>query len=250
MPLYSGMPEMPEDLGPFLVVLLVNASILLFTLLATYSAKPNRWHALSFTTSALYLFGLFALLNEWDLEAVFDLVARAPDAILACAVLALRSLATCVHALLLRALWLHAASALVVTWALSAMREMRHQVRQMNTQVSETALDAKDLRMRLDRCSGSAAALQGLANAELQALEAAAQKSLTRIREHIDDRRRHADERSREDAEARLRCVVCMAHPKEMTFQCGHRTCVSCASKVEVCPQCRAFITLRIRSYD
>ena len=54
----------------------------------------------------------------------------------------------------------------------------------------------------------------------------------------------------REEMEARLRCVVCMERPKEMTFQCGHRTCVTCAAKIEVCPQCRANITLRIRSYD
>ena len=68
----GALPEaiVPEDVAPFLIVLLVNASILLFTLVATYSVTPGRWHAMSLVTSALYLVGLFAFLNEWDVATV------------------------------------------------------------------------------------------------------------------------------------------------------------------------------------
>ena len=70
------------------------------------------------------------------------------------------------------------------------------------------------------------------------------------VHEAIDNRRKMETEALRDALEERMRCVVCLERPKEITFNCGHRMCCECANKVELCPQCRTQIVLRIRSYD
>ena len=67
---------------------------------------------------------------------------------------------------------------------------------------------------------------------------------------YIEERKKRITDALKDELETRIRCIVCMERMKEMTFQCGHRTCVTCAARVDQCPQCRALITLRIRSYD
>ena len=258
----SGPPPdaiVPDDVTPFLIVLLVNATIFLFTLVATYSVTPGRWHAMSVVTSALYLGGLFAVLNEWDAASTAELLGRAVTAAVIRPIAALLPVALALlhrlHSLLVRSLYLQGAviaSVLLYSWSRGrrAARETQQLLHDARTLAADSAAQATDLGVRLDRSSGSPAALRKLASAELEALEASAQKSLVRIREVLEERRKRERDAIREEMETRLRCVVCCDRHKDMTFQCGHRTCVQCAEKLDNCPQCRAPITLRIRSYD
>ncbi|CAM0884847.1 unnamed protein product [Alopecurus aequalis] len=44
-------------------------------------------------------------------------------------------------------------------------------------------------------------------------------------------------------------CPICLTNPKDMAFQCGHRTCKECSPTLSTCPLCRAPITSRVRIY-
>ncbi|KAI5083505.1 hypothetical protein GOP47_0003248 [Adiantum capillus-veneris] len=55
------------------------------------------------------------------------------------------------------------------------------------------------------------------------------------------------DERSIPDASDV--CPVCLQEPKNMAFQCGHKTCRECASQLQRCPICRIQITTRLRLF-
>ncbi|KAH7366352.1 hypothetical protein KP509_18G074700 [Ceratopteris richardii] len=44
-------------------------------------------------------------------------------------------------------------------------------------------------------------------------------------------------------------CPICWANPKNMAFDCGHRTCQDCGDDLSICPICRKMISSRIRLY-
>ena len=58
------------------------------------------------------------------------------------------------------------------------------------------------------------------------------------------------------DAEDRVRksllpsCIICLEHPKEVVFQCGHQCCKACAEQLSTCHTCRETISQRIKLYD
>ena len=46
-------------------------------------------------------------------------------------------------------------------------------------------------------------------------------------------------------------CVICVAEPRAVAFQCGHRCCCeSCAEGIEKCPMCKAWIVERLRIFS
>ena len=66
--------------------------------------------------------------------------------------------------------------------------------------------------------------------------------------------RKEAQERcavARADAESKRACPVCLVHPKNTAFQCGHALCSDCAARPEVtaCPTCRAKIVMRLELF-
>ena len=140
-PAVDGVPPVaivPEDVAPFLIVLLVNASILLFTLVGTFSVTPGRWHAMSFVTSALYLAGLFAFLNEWDLSSTLEVLVRAAGAccttLLVLSNLLLQACLPVLQRLPLSSLWFQIPSVFVLlgfSWSRAhyAVAEMRNLLR-------------------------------------------------------------------------------------------------------------------------
>ncbi|MBF41642.1 MAG: hypothetical protein CMD97_00125 [Gammaproteobacteria bacterium] len=48
---------------------------------------------------------------------------------------------------------------------------------------------------------------------------------------------------------AQWECQICYEKFKTTAFNCGHRTCATCASKVDVCPFCKSEIFLKIKLY-
>ncbi|KAG4399453.1 hypothetical protein GLYMA_08G234400v4 [Glycine max] len=45
-------------------------------------------------------------------------------------------------------------------------------------------------------------------------------------------------------------CSICLTNEKNMTFGCGHMTCLECGSKIHKCHICRRKITIRIRLFS
>jgi len=45
-------------------------------------------------------------------------------------------------------------------------------------------------------------------------------------------------------------CAICLDHPKQIAFQCGHQCCTMCSISLLLCHICRATIVQRIRLYD
>ena len=73
-------------------------------------------------------------------------------------------------------------------------REMRVQLTALRLREETSVSDAKDIRLQLERATGTAAALSGLSAPELESLEAAASRSLSRIREQLEEVRRRSNE--------------------------------------------------------
>jgi len=149
---------------------------------------------MSCLSSALYLAGLFVFLNEWDLGRT----TRPLETAAAIAASLLHSLQAGLTRLLGAATaWLLplaprgalglALSAIggvmLMGWTRTAwrLRETRQQLTAARRAADESQSDARDLRLRLDRASGSAAALEGLSHCELDSLESGAQKCVSPI---------------------------------------------------------------------
>ena len=136
---------------------------------------------MSIITSVLYLAGLFALLNDWNASAVLELLLGAASAVGRILGRMLRPvlayLLPILHHLLLRSLWFQLLSVVCIvffSWsrAQTVVREMRRQSDAATRQAADVDAIANDLRMRLERSSGSERALEGLSPSELEALEA------------------------------------------------------------------------------
>ena len=59
---------------------------------------------------------------------------------------------------------------------------------------------------------------------------------------------------AKEEAEERMRverqCAICFENDKNCMFNCGHRACMECAQKLDVCPVCREPVTSRTQVFD
>ena len=185
-----------DTVTPFLVVLLVNASIFFFTFFATYSeGRAWRWYAMSLFTAVLYLAGLFAFLNEDSSEALHTVVA-----------LLLKPLCEKLLPPLFRDLWAGLQLGLVqvvlvfttVTWSWSranaAVTRMQEVVEEQRRAEEAAKEEARALKSQLAKVSGDGEALHGLQQSDLEGLEATAQKNLKRIQTYIEDRRKRITE--------------------------------------------------------
>ena len=75
-------------------------------------------------------------------------------------------------------------------------------------------------------------------------------KSLSRIREHSEARRRRVNEALREEMEARLRCVVCMERPKarapDLTNTQRRRQCPTLVPLPNLCELLMVLLSLSL----
>jgi len=110
---------------------------------------------------------------------------------------------------------------------------------ELRARLAGTERKQQELAAELDRRRAKPGALNGLCAEDLRALaeELEAAASCARTAEAV------------AAAEAAALCPVCWAARRDMAFQCGHQTCVSCGKRLESCPICRSAITLRIQLF-
>ena len=91
---------------------------------------------------------------------------------------------------------------------------------------------------QLDRLRGNR--LEGLSAVQLNELASQVSTALARIHGQQETLRQQVDD-----------CVICVAEPRAVAFQCGHRCCCeSCAEGIEKCPMCKAWIVERLRIFS
>jgi len=62
--------------------------------------------------------------------------------------------------------------------------------------------------------------------------------------------RAESTQRQLDELAEMVQCGICLEQPKQVAFQCGHRTCSCCSERLTHCHQCRASISMRIRCFD
>ena len=102
----------------------------------------------------------------------------------------------------------------------------------------DNSADLAEKDRQLDRSRGNR--LDGLGAVQLNELASQVSVALARIHSQQETLRQQVDD-----------CVICVAEPKAVAFQCGHHCCCeSCAEGIQKCPMCKARITERLRIFS
>ena len=125
-----------------------------------------------------------------------------------------------------------------------------------------SAANAKNAALEVELAASSALAnvsafeqVPGLDDQELTALEQRVRAEQNRRTElKIQRATEAARKEAKEEAEERMRderqCPICLDNDKNCMFNCGHRACMECAQKLDVCPVCREPVTSRTQVFD
>mmetsp|Transcript_34383 Transcript_34383/g.47629 ORF Transcript_34383/g.47629 Transcript_34383/m.47629 type:complete len:684 (+) Transcript_34383:640-2691(+) len=100
-------------------------------------------------------------------------------------------------------------------------------------------------------CRGKENVSRGGVNSTWRGRSGGAKKGVREVErwEAVEERERQAEQRGREEALGESMCPICWSERKKMAFQCGHCTCMGCASTLSLCCICRQPITLRLELF-